>query len=213
MTFEQHKADYYLVSSEYEFFTSSQFALPYCKIVEQNERSTIYRKTICLWEVVTFGFSDAVECTEKSVAYYEAILFDLLYSGYETGNLMSSLEKGVKATEASTLKSIVGEMGKAYGDVLKTDIANIGTILEYASTIEELNEKLSKYDAIKSAVDENMEILRDISASNASLIAACEKMANICSEQISEEAVIVLMVSEKRRRFLQNSFLVQCGRR
>ena len=126
---------------------------------------------------------------------------------------MSSLEKGVKATEASTLKSIVGEMGKAYGDVLKTDIANIGTILEYASTIEELNEKLSKYDAIKSAVDENMEILRDISASNASLIAACEKMANICSEQISEEAVIVLMVSEKRRRFLQNSFLVQCGRR
>lgn len=104
VTFEQYKADYYMNYSPYTYFKTEDFKLPYRAIVEKNKNNVAYNGLINAWEIATFNLSDVTEYSKKRIGYYEAFLFDILYTGCEPTNLSKEMNRAVKSVQASSLK-------------------------------------------------------------------------------------------------------------
>ncbi len=223
VTFEQYKADYYMNYSPYKYFKTEDFKLPYRAVVEKNKNNVAYNGLINAWEIATFNLSDVTEYSKKRIGYYEAFLFDILYTGCESTNLSKEMNRAVKSVQASSLKKVSKMAGESVSSYAKMNISqmsdsdldklsealnscdelqevfgaigNISTVLSYASNVEDLVYKLAKIEAISHLSNENAVILRKVAASTSdtSLSAACLELAAICSNQLSKQEIIALM--------------------
>lgn len=199
ITYEQYKADYYLDYSPYSYNMSSDFTLPYRTTVEKNSSSKVYQTLINAWQVGTFNLSNVTEYSKKRVGYYEAFLFDILYTGYEPENITRTMNKSVKSIQASSLKKVCKLLDTSISSYSKTNIANmtdsekealgealqscdelgevfgaisgVEKVLNYASDVEELIYKLAKIEAISHLANENGDVLEKI---------ASKPMINLC---------------------------------
>ena len=220
-TYDQYKADYYLEYSIYEYMMSDNFTLPYRGVVEKNNSSVTYQALVAAWEVATFELSDIVEFSKKRVGYYEAFLFDILYTGYEPTNVTNTLNGIVEGTQASMLQKIseafeeehywripikdideekwenIQQALEECGEIkdIMGAIGNISTILDYASNIEDLLYKLAKIQVISQIANENAVILEQIVAGTGDLElkTACKEMIAICRKQLTQTEIIALM--------------------
>ncbi len=224
-TYNQYKADYYLNYSGYSFFMSDQYTSPYRSVVETNENSAVYKALITSWEVSTFEASDITKYSKQRVGYYESFLFDILYSGQEKTKYADSANKVFKATQASMLKKVteysnamytkatniaqmnteqLEQLGKALEQCKELEqlfkvLGNISKVTKYASTVEDLVQKLAKLQTISELGLEYSVVLDNVAdqTGDVSMKAACTEMSEICDGCMSEEELIAYMAGDQ----------------
>ena len=237
LSYEEYKADYYRNYTGYNYFMSDDFVLPYMTLVEHNRGDLAYRSMVNAWQIATFDLSDIVDFSKKKAAYFEAFLFDCLYNGNEPTNGSELLNKSVKALQSSTMKKVcelqkwnLYETGSKALSTMSTEettallknlqtcseltdvfgaISDVGTVLNYASDVEELIHKLCKVAVIIKVGKEYADVISEIGnrTSDASMKFACSELSLICSNQISQAQIIYLMSADVAASDLTKWFL------
>ena len=237
LSYEEYKADYYRNYTGYNYFMSDDFVLPYMTLVEHNRGDLAYRSMVNAWQIATFDLSDIVDFSKKKAAYFEAFLFDCIYNGNEPTNGSELLNKSVKALQSSTMKKVcelqkwnLYETGSKALSTMSTEettallknlqtcseltdvfgaISDVGTVLNYASDVEELIHKLCKVAVIIKVGKEYADIISEIGnrTSDASMKFACSELSLICSNQISQAQIIYLMSADVAASDLTKWFL------
>ena len=225
ISYDEYKADYYLDYSPYDYYMSSDFVMPYRTVVVKNRESLVYQTLINAWQVGTFNLSDITEISNRKIGFYEAFLFDVLYTGYEPTSITGIMEQSVGSLQASTFKKLskllyddgLGYMKKNLKDMSLDEmekfwtglescselqevfkaIKNISDVLEYATTVEDLIYKLCKVEVVSRLTNEYVQILNRVASntSDQSLKKACIEFAGMCSGTLSKDMVIGYMVA------------------
>ena len=225
LSFDQYKAEHYINYSSYEYFMSDDFKMPYRTTVEKDRSSATFNSLLAAWEVATFSGSNVVEMANKRKGYYEAFLFDIIYTGTDAVNVTDSMNAGIKATQASVLSKVTKLMDEGYYkdiDVRKlteesyaklvsglekcgefndifSAVNNVGKYVQYANDIETLVYRMAKIEAICGQSKEYAEVLRDMSknTTDETLAAACDEMASICDGVMSAKLMDAIMTGEE----------------
>ena len=235
-TYNQFLADYNYNFNNYQFFNGN-VKLPYRSYVETKREDSVYQGTLVAWKIATFELNDLVEYTEKEVAFYETILYDVLSHGNEYESLSGSLEKAVKTVQASSMQKVTeffseniksfkdtptsslttNELSKLnealqsceeLTDVFKA-IGGVEKVLGYVDNIEELFYKLAKVQSILENSNETVNILNMMKAntSNIAFSIAIDNMILALSEIATPEGVAALFASEVAASELLEYFL------
>ena len=225
LSFDQYKAEHYINYSSYEYFMSDDFKMPYRTTVEKDRSSATFNSLLAAWEVATFSGSNVVEMANKRKGYYEAFLFDIIYTGTDAVNVTDAMNAGIKATQASVLSKVTKLMDEGYYkdiDVRKlteesyaklvsglescgefndifSAVNNVGKYVQYANDIETLVYRMAKIEAICGQSKEYAEVLRDMSknTTDETLAAACDEMASICDGVMSAKLMDAIMTGEE----------------
>ena len=225
LSFDQYKAEHYINYSSYEYFMSDDFKMPYRTTVEKDRSSATFNSLLAAWEVATFSGSNVVEMANKRKGYYEAFLFDIIYTGTDAVNVTDAMNAGIKATQASVLSKVTKLMDEGYYkdiDVRKlteesyaklvsglescgefndifSAVNNVGKYVQYANDIETLVYRMAKIEAICGQSKEYAEVLRDMSknTTDETLAAACDEMASICEGVMSAKLMDAIMTGEE----------------
>ena len=225
LSFDQYKAEHYINYSSYEYFMSDDFKMPYRTTVEKDRSSATFNSLLAAWEVATFSGSNVVEMANKRKGYYEAFLFDIIYTGTDAVNVTDAMNAGIKATQASVLSKVTKLMDEGYYkdiDVRKlteesyaklvsglescgefndifSAVNNVGKYVQYANDIETLVYRMAKIEAICGQSKEYAEVLRDMSknTTDETLAAACDEMASICDGVMNAKLMDAIMTGEK----------------
>ena len=225
LSFDQYKAEHYINYSSYEYFMSDDFKMPYRTTVEKDRSSATFNSLLAAWEVATFSGSNVVEMANKRKGYYEAFLFDIIYTGTDAVNVTDAMNAGIKATQASVLSKVTKLMDEGYYkdiDVRKlteesyaklvsglescgefndifSAVNNVGKYVQYANDIETLVYRMAKIEAICGQSKEYAEVLRDMSknTTDETLAAACDEMASICDGVMNAKLMDAIMTGEE----------------
>ena len=225
LSFDQYKAEHYINYSSYEYFMSDDFKMPYRTTVEKDRSSATFNSLLAAWEVATFSGSNVVEMANKRKGYYEAFLFDIIYTGTDAVNVTDAMNAGIKATQASVLSKVTKLMDEGYYkdiDVRKlteesyaklvsglescgefndifSAVNNVGKYVQYANDIETLVYRMAKIEAICGQSKEYADVLRDMSknTTDETLAAACDEMASICDGVMSAKLMDAIMTGEE----------------
>ena len=225
LSFDQYKAEHYINYSSYEYFMSDDFKMPYRTTVEKDRSSATFNSLLAAWEVATFSGSNVVEMANKRKGYYEAFLFDIIYTGTDAVNVTDAMNAGIKATQASVLSKVTKLMDEGYYkdiDVRKlteesyaklvsglekcgelndifSAVNNVGKYVQYANDIETLVYRMAKIEAICGQSKEYAEVLRDMSknTTDETLAAACDEMASICDGVMSAKLMDAIMTGQE----------------
>ena len=225
LSFDQYKAEHYINYSSYEYFMSDDFKMPYRTTVEKDRSSATFNSLLAAWEIATFSGSNVVEMANKRKGYYEAFLFDIIYTGTDTVNVTDAMNAGIKATQASVLSKVTKLMDEGYYkdiDVRKlteesyaklvsglescgefndifSAVNNVGKYVQYANDIETLVYRMAKIEAICGQSKEYAEVLRDMSknTTDETLAAACDEMASICDGVMNAKLMDAIMTGEE----------------
>ena len=225
LSFDQYKAEHYINYSSYEYFMSDDFKMPYRTTVEKDRSSATFNSLLAAWEVATFSGSNVVEMANKRKGYYEAFLFDIIYTGTDAVNVTDAMNAGIKATQASVLSKVTKLMDEGYYkdiDVRKlteesyaklvsglescgefndifSAVNNVGKYVQYANDIETLVYRMAKIEAICGQSKEYAEVLRDMSknTTDETLAAACDGMASICDGVMNVKLMDAIMTGEE----------------
>lgn len=225
LSFDQYKAEHYINYSSYEYFMSDDFKMPYRTTVEKDRSSATFNSLLAAWEVATFSGSNVVEMANKRKGYYEAFLFDIIYTGTDAVNVTDAMNAGIKATQASVLSKVTKLMDEGYYkdiDVRKlteesyaklvsglescgefndifSAVNNVGKYVQYANDIETLVYRMAKIEAICGQSKEYAEVLRDMSknTTDETLAAACDEMASIYDGVMNAKLMDAIMTGEE----------------
>ena len=225
LSFDQYKAEHYINYSSYEYFMSDDFKMPYRTTVEKDRSSATFNSLLAAWEVATFSGSNVVEMANKRKGYYEAFLFDIIYTGTDAVNVTDAMNAGIKATQASVLSKVTKLMDEGYYkdiDVRKlteesyaklvsglescgefndifSAVNNVGKYVQYANDIETLVYRMAKIEAICGQSKEYADVLRDMSknTTDETLAAACDDMASICDGVMNAKLMDAIMTGEE----------------
>ena len=225
LSFDQYKAEHYINYSSYEYFMSDDFKMPYRTTVEKDRSSATFNSLLAAWEVATFSGSNVVEMANKRKGYYEAFLFDIIYTGTDAVNVTDAMNAGIKATQASVLSKVTKLMDEGYYkdiDVRKlteesyaklvsglescgefndifSAVNNVGKYVQYANDIETLVYRMAKIEAICGQSKEYADVLRDMSknTTDETLAAACDEMASICDGVMNAKLMDAIMTGEE----------------
>lgn len=225
LSFYQYKAEHYINYSSYEYFMSDDFKMPYRTTVEKDRSSATFNSLLAAWEVATFSGSNVVEMANKRKGYYEAFLFDIIYTGTDAVNVTDAMNAGIKATQASVLSKVTKLMDEGYYkdiDVRKlteesyaklvsglescgefndifSAVNNVGKYVQYANDIETLVYRMAKIEAICGQSKEYADVLRDMSknTTDETLAAACDDMASICDGVMNAKLMDAIMTGEE----------------
>ena len=225
LSFDQYKAEHYINYSSYEYFMSDDFKMPYRTTVEKDRSSATFNSLLAAWEVATFSGSNVVEMANKRKGYYEAFLFDIIYTGTDAVNVTDAMNAGIKATQASVLSKVTKLMDEGYYkdiDVRKlteesyaklvsglescgefndifSAVNNVGKYVQYANDIETLVYRMAKIEAICGQSKEYADVLRDMSknTTDETLVAACDEMASICDGVMNAKLMDAIMTGEE----------------
>ena len=225
LSFDQYKAEHYINYSSYEYFMSDDFKMPYRTTVEKDRSSATFNSLLAAWEIATFSGSNVVEMANKRKGYYEAFLFDIIYTGTDAVNVTDAMNAGIKATQASVLSKVTKLMDEGYYkdiDVRKlteesyaklvsglescgefndifSAVNNVGKYVQYANDIETLVYRMAKIEAICGQSKEYAEVLRDMSknTTDETLAAACDEMASICDGVMNAKLMDAIMTGEE----------------
>ena len=225
LSFDQYKAEHYIKYSSYEYFMSDDFKMPYRTTVEKDRSSATFNSLLAAWEVATFSGSNVVEMANKRKGYYEAFLFDIIYTGTDAVNVTDAMNAGIKATQASVLSKVTKLMDEGYykdidvrnlteesyaklvsglescgefNDIFSA-VNNVGKYVQYANDIETLVYRMAKIEAICGQSKEYAEVLRDMSknTTDETLAAACDEMASICDGVMNAKLMDAIMTGEE----------------
>ena len=225
LSFDQYKAEHYINYSSYEYFMSDDFKMPYRTTVEKDRSSATFNSLLAAWEDATFSGSNVVEMANKRKGYYEAFLFDIIYTGTDAVNVTDAMNAGIKATQASVLSKVTKLMDEGYYkdiDVRKlteesyaklvsglescgefndifSAVNNVGKYVQYANDIETLVYRMAKIEAICGQSKEYADVLRDMSknTTDETLAAACDDMASICDGVMNAKLMDAIMTGEE----------------
>ena len=225
LSFDQYKAEHYINYSSYEYFMSDDFKMPYRTTVEKDRSSATFNSLLAAWEVATFSGSNVVEMANKRKGYYEAFLFDIIYTGTDAVNVTDAMNAGIKATQASVLSKVTKLMDEGYYkdiDVRKlteesyaklvsglescgefndifSAVNNVGKYVQFANDIETLVYRMAKIEAICGQSKEYADVLRDMSknTTDETLAAACDDMASICDGVMNAKLMDAIMTGEE----------------
>lgn len=225
LSFDQYKAEHYINYSSYEYFMSDDFKMPYRTTVEKDRSSATFNSLLAAWEVATFSGSNVVEMANKRKGYYEAFLFDIIYTGTDAVNVTDAMNAGIKATQASVLSKVTKLMDEGYYkdiDVRKlteesyaklvsglescgefndifSAVNNVGKYVQYANDIETLVYRMAKIEAICGQSKEYADVLRDMSknTTDETLAATCDDMASICDGVMNAKLMDAIMTGEE----------------
>ena len=103
--FQQFLADYNLNYNRYSFWVN-EFKSPYRSYVETKKNSSTYQVLLNAWRVATFTPKDDMEYAMEEVAYYQTILFDILYEGEKVESITGRLDKDLKLSKSSLMKTM-----------------------------------------------------------------------------------------------------------
>ena len=226
ISYDEYKADYYIDYASYEYYMSSDFVMPYRTVVVRNRESAWYQGLITAWQIVAFQASDATEITKRKLGFYEAFLFDILYTGYESQDIGELVNKMVDSLQISTMENLTSfgrqfnldHLKKNMKDMSEEDlkffsenlsscselkrvfeaIGSVADVIEYATTGQELIFKLCKVETISRLTGEYAEILNTVAhnTNDQTLKLACTEFASMCSKKLTKEDVISYMVSD-----------------
>ena len=147
LSFDQYKAEHYINYSSYEYFMSDDFKMPYRTTVEKDRSSATFNSLLAAWEVATFSGSNVVEMANKRKGYYEALLFDIIYTGTDAVNVTDAMNAGIKATQASVLSKVTKLMDEGYYkdiDVRKLTEESYAKLVSGLESCGEFNDIFSK---------------------------------------------------------------------
>ncbi|HIU57757.1 MAG TPA: hypothetical protein IAA61_08120, partial [Candidatus Ornithomonoglobus merdipullorum] len=226
-TYAQYLADWEYKDGEGKGYNlyAKDLSLPYRSYVETRRYDATFNGLLTAWRIATFELSDIQDFSTKEIGFYESILYDILYQGIDTTSIAGSLEKGLDTLYASSVKDMaeyqgmsaasflkrsIKELDQSAQDTLKETISqskyyedvfgavsDIGTLLTYADTVEEIVYKIAKAQVISENNNETAKILIRMKDSTTSpaMQYALTNMIAICSEVVSEESVIAMIVS------------------
>ena len=172
----------------YDFMTQEYESA--CEILVRNGKENGLSSGIAAWRALTFDGASEVEYAEAEVAYYEAILFDLVYDENEEGlenTVYDNIMDASEAVKASNWKKMceggqevlmnmpvsADNLDEVYSAIQACDSVqgildkvSLGTdILGYVDTGKELLDKLSELSVLTSVSDETQEIISDMAKS------------------------------------------------
>ena len=84
----------------------NDFSTPYRAYVQKYKSDPTWQSLLGAWRIATFSLSDITSYSNKEVAYYETILFDMLYQGNDVLSLTGELKKAANSIEISTLSKV-----------------------------------------------------------------------------------------------------------
>ena len=185
-------ANYFIEFGGYDYMTET-YDDP-CTILVRNGKEAGLDKSLATWRAATFNGSSEFEHAESEVAYYDSILFDLMYNG-ETQSVENTIYDDISKAANIIKVSSLQKMFETGNEVLLTlpvtdetadliydaaedcDIAS-GVLKEiskytdfpskligYVDTGREFIEKVSEIAAVMSVADEIQDIITDLANS------------------------------------------------
>lgn len=196
-----------------------------------------YNALLASWKLLIFDLSDISDISFKLIGYYETILFDIFYTKNKSDSNLENIDKLLKSTHASTVKSIYELYGDCFSKGLKelqkdndedeynkmlnsinnlgvfknafSYIGSIGSVVGYCTDI---NDILYKCAVLETTIENNVytaEILKDISelTTDTALKIACNNFADICSESISQSEITDIFLGRYTAKEVSNKIL------
>ena len=215
--YEIYLANEFIKYARYDFMTED-YNTGACGIYVRNGRENGLSTGIATWRALTFNGASEVSYAQAEVAYYEAILFDLVYDekgGGMENTIYDDIMGASEAVKASNWKKIC-EGGQAallnapvsaenldeiYSAVQQCeslkgilDKISSGTdILGYVDTGKEFLDKLSELSVLGSVSEETQEIITDMARAYTkadAMKAALDEYAILFTNLIDESTII-----------------------
>ena len=219
MSYEKYRADWYAEDKSMINFYLNQFEAPYQTYVDNVPKE--FQTELAAWKVGSLGIEAGATYSTEQVDFYQLLLFDVLWQEFSNPTYANECEKNLKMLDLSVIKDL-NNLDKNITLSTKITEENVGEILSkmqsideisgaiefkdtlqkyigYVTNVEDLVERICKIQILLNLPEESVSILKDVlsSTSDMAMSYALIEFAEICSGQLSEEAIIALFTSEK----------------
>ena len=234
--YQLYLADDLLWDLTARLFITGDYICPYRKLVQDRRNNTGFLATVAAWEIATFDLSDIIKYNDKSIAYYEAILFDIFCDSQKTEqgidnadqiykSINHEIAKSLVKLDSTILKQSVEEL-KADPELYKSFVSELEgleclsdtfeflgdfiTILEVGTNVIDVIDKCAKIQTALVVYTEAGEILDDIASrtSDISLAMACQRF-KLLFEKVIDEADLVAMFGVEDSLYVAMDKLVE----
>lgn len=195
-SYETYLADYLLTSEYAQSYINRDFYIPYRKYVEDRRNSDFYQGLLTAWTIATFDGS--VSGLKKATAYYETILYDILFGRLDVNATLNDVSSIVDSTKAGTMETLL-EYCQNLDESLMADwekTMDFDTIEQGSALYSELAGQFVYCDNLKDLFSEFNDLQESIDKCK-DIAEAIEKISKVkaLSDKFDELIIIVTDIS------------------